>query len=198
MRKLVLIALVVFATALAAAETSPAHNYFTDVVLTDQDGKPVRFYSDVLQGKTVVVESFFATCTGTCPIMNATFARIQAAVGDRLGKDVFLVSITVDAENDTPAKLKEYAGRMKARPGWIFLTGKKENVDQALHKLGLKVESRESHKNLFIVGNEPKGLWKKVFGLSKPDEVVSIVQGVIDDRNDRSAAVPAAGQAASR
>jgi protein SCO1 len=194
-KKLLLIVLVVLATSLTAGESSPAHNYFTDVVLTDQDGKPVRFYSDVLQGKTVVVESFFATCTGTCPIMNATFAKIQAAVGDRLGKDVFLVSITVDSENDTPAKLKEYAGRMKARPGWMFLTGTKENVDQALHKLGLKVESRESHKNLFIVGNEPKGLWKKVFGLSKPDEVVSIVQGVIDD--DRSAAVAAAGPAAS-
>ena len=174
-----LLVILAFATSLAA---SPARNYFTDVVLTDQDGKPVRFYSDVLQGKTVVVESFFTTCTGTCPLMNATFAKIQAAVGDRLGKDVFLVSITVDAENDTPAKLKEYAAHMKARPGWMFLTGKKENVAQALHKLGLAVESRESHKNLFIVGNEPKGLWKKIFGLGKADEIVGIVQGVIDER----------------
>jgi protein SCO1 len=190
MKKLLLI--LVFATSLSA---SPARNYFTDVVLTDQDGKPVRLYSDVLQGKTVVVESFFSTCTGTCPLMNATFAKIQNAVGDRLGKDVFLVSITVDAENDTPAKLKEYAGRMKARPGWMFLTGNKENVKQALHKLGLGVEARENHKNLFIVGNEPKGLWKKVFGLGKPEEIVTIVQDVINDRN---VGVPPAGPAASR
>ncbi|MEA2465608.1 MAG: hypothetical protein QOJ98_3355 [Acidobacteriota bacterium] len=182
MKKLFVLALLAIATSLAATENSPARNYFTDVVLTDQDGKPVRFYSDVLQGKTVVVESFFSSCTGTCPLMNATFAKIQSAVGDRLGKDVFLVSITVDAENDTPAKLKEYAGRMKARPGWMFLTGNKENVDQALHKLGLGVEARENHKNLFIVGNEPKGLWKKVFGLGKPDEIVGLVQGVIQDR----------------
>ena len=182
MKKLFVIALLVVATSLTATETSPAQKYFTDVLLTDQDGKPVRFYSDVLQGKTVVVESFFSSCTGTCPIMNATFAKIQNAVGDRLGKDVFLVSITVDAENDTPAKLKEYAGRMKARPGWMFLTGDKKNVDQALHKLGLGVEARENHKNLFIVGNEPKGLWKKVFGLGKPDEIVGIVQGVIQEQ----------------
>ena len=182
MKKLFVIALLAIATSLGATENSPARNYFTDVVLTDQDGKPVRFYSDVLQGKTVVVESFFSSCTGTCPLMNATFAKIQTAVGDRLGKDVFLVSITVDAENDTPAKLKEYAVRMKARPGWMFLTGNKKNVDQALHKLGLDVEARENHKNLFIVGNEPKGLWKKVFGLGKPDEIVGLVQGVIQDR----------------
>lgn len=174
-----LLAILAFAASLAA---SPAHNYFTDVVLTDHNGRNVRFYSDVLQGKTVVIESFFSTCTGTCPLMNSTFARIQNAVGDRLGKDVFLVSITVDAENDTPARLKEYAAHMKARPGWLFLTGKKENVDQALHKLGLKVKSREEHKNLFIVGNEPKGLWKKVFGLGKADEIVGIVQGVMNER----------------
>lgn len=184
MRKFFAIALVTFAASVAAAESSPARNYFTDVVLTDQHGKPVRFYSDVLQGKSVVIESFFASCTGTCPIMNATFAKIQAAVGDRLGKDVVLVSITVDAENDTPQKLNEYAGRMKARPGWMFLTGSKEDVDRALHKLGLAVETRESHKNLFIVGNEPKGVWKKVFGLGNPEEIVSIVQGVIDDKGD--------------
>jgi protein SCO1/2 len=181
-KKLFLVALLALATSLTATENSPAQNYFTDVVLTDQDGKPVRLYSDVLQGKTIVVESFFTTCAGTCPLMNSTFAKIQDAVGDRLGKDVFLVSITVDAENDTPAKLKEYAAHMKARPGWMFLTGKKENVDQALLKLGLSTESRETHKNLFIVGNEPKGLWKKVFGLGKPEEIVSIVQGVIQDR----------------
>jgi protein SCO1/2 len=174
-----LFVILAFAASLAA---SPAQNYFTDVVLTNQDGKPVRFYSDVLQGKTVVVESFFATCPGTCPLMNATFAKIQNAVGDRLGKDVFLVSITVDAQNDTPAKLKEYARHVKARPGWMFLTGDKANVDKALYKLGLATESRETHKNLFIVGNEPKGLWKKVFGLGKPEEIVSIVQGVVNDR----------------
>ncbi|HEX6083578.1 MAG TPA: SCO family protein [Thermoanaerobaculia bacterium] len=177
MKKLLVI--LAFAMSLGA---SPAHNYFTDVQLTDHNGKSVRFYSDVLQGKTVVIESFFTSCTGTCPLMNSTFAKIQQAVGNRLGKDVFLVSITVDAEHDTPAKLKEYAAHMKARPGWLFLTGRKENVDQALHKLGLKVNSREEHKNLFLVGNEPKGVWKKVLGLGKADEIVGIVKGVMDEK----------------
>lgn len=166
---------------LLAAETSPARKYFSDVELINQDGKTLRFYADVLQGKTVVIESFFSTCSGTCPLMNATFGRIQKALGDRVGKDVVLVSITVDSENDTPAKLKEYAARMGARPGWLFLTGSKTNVEQALGKLGLAVPTREQHKNIFLVGNEPKGLWKKVFGLAKADEIIRIVEGVAND-----------------
>lgn len=183
MRRVVIALLlsVVAVSAARASDTSGARKYFSDVVLLNQDGKPMRFYSDVLQGKTVVVESFFSTCSGTCPLMNATFAKIQKAFGDRVGRDIVLVSITVDSENDTPAKLKEYAARVGARPGWIFLTGSKPNVAAALEKLGLAVPTREQHKNIFLVGNEPQGLWKKVFGLSGAEEIVRIVAGVADD-----------------
>jgi len=161
---------------------SAAHHYFTDVELIDQDGKPRRLYSDLLAGKTVVVDSFFTSCTGSCPAVAATLARIQAALGDRLGRDVVLLSLSVDPQTDTPARLKEYAGRLGARPGWYFLTGSKQNVDLALRKLGQYSERKEDHTNLLIVGNERTGLWKKVFGLAKPEEVLAIVQGVLDDR----------------
>src|SRR5918997_7020658 len=106
-------------------EPTVAAKYFTDVELLDQDGKKVRFYTDVLKGKTVVVNAFFTTCTSVCPPMNRSFEKIQEALGDRLGKDVFLVSLTVDPATDTPARLKEYAAKFHARPGWAFLTGKK-------------------------------------------------------------------------
>ena len=78
----------------------------------------------------------FTTCTGACPVMSGTMAKIQDHLGDRVGKDVRLISISVDPVNDTPAKLKEYAARFHARPGWYFLTGSKENVEAALRKLG--------------------------------------------------------------
>ncbi len=174
-------------TARAAAEPaadSPAHQYFTDVELTDQDGKPRRLYSDLLAGRTVVIDVFFTQCTGSCPVVTATMARLQAELGDRLGKDLYLLSFSVDPQNDTPARLKEYAARFGARPGWLFLTGKKENVDLALHKLGQYVEQRDAHSNILLVGNERTGLWKKVFGLAKPAEIATIVQGVLDDRGD--------------
>ena len=173
------------ATRSASAEQgqeSAAHHYFTDVELIDQDGKPHRLYSDLLAGRTVVIDSFFSSCTGSCPAVAATLARVQAALGDRLGRDVVLLSLSVDPQTDTPARLKEYAARLGARPGWYFLTGSKQNVDLALRKLGQYSERKEDHTNLLIVGNERTGLWKKVFGLAKPEEILAIVQGVLDDR----------------
>src|SRR5918999_5833432 len=104
--------------------SSPAEKYFTDVELINQDGKKVRFYSDVLKGKTVVVNAFFTSCTSVCPPMNRNMEKIQEAFGERVGRDVFLVSITVDPEVDTPPRLKEYAKKFQAGPGWVFLTGK--------------------------------------------------------------------------
>ena len=165
-----------------AAGESPAHHYFTDVELIDQEGKPHRLYSDLLAGKTVVIDAFFSDCTGSCPVVAAALARLQEALGDRLERDLRLLSFSVDPQRDTPARLKEYAARFGARPGWYFLTGKQENVELALQKLGQYVAQRESHSNLLIVGNERTGLWKKVFGLSKPEEILAIVKGVLDDR----------------
>src|SRR6185503_10613230 len=81
-----------------AGGQAPGQNYFTDVELLNQDGKKVRFYSDVLKGKTVVVNAFFTTCTSVCPPMNRNMEKIQEVLGDRIGRDVFLVSMTVDPE----------------------------------------------------------------------------------------------------
>lgn len=163
-------------------EPSAAAKWFTDVELLDQDGRKLRFYSDVLKGKTVVVNAFFTTCTSVCPPMNRNLEKIQEAFGDRIGRDVFLVSISVDPLTDTPARLKEYAAKFHARPGWLFLTGKKENVDWALYKLGQYVEAKDDHKTIIIIGKEPTGLWKKAFGLAKADELVAIVNSVVDDK----------------
>jgi protein SCO1/2 len=161
---------------------SPAAKYFSDVELLDQDGRTLRFYSDVLKGKVVVINTFFTTCKGICPPLNRNFQKIQEALGDRLGKDVTLVSISVDPVTDTPTRLKEYGRLFKAQPGWLFLTGKKENVDWALYKLGQYVEAKDDHTSIVIIGNEPKGLWKKAMGLAAADELIKIVEDVINDR----------------
>ena len=165
-----------------ARTPTQAEKYFSDVELINQDGEKVRFYTDVLKGKTVVVNAFFTTCTSVCPPMNRSFEKIQEAFGDRVGRDVFLVSISVDPVTDTPARLKEYAAKFHARKGWTFLTGKKENVDWALYKLGQYVEDKEGHKTVIIVGNEATGLWKKAFGLAKVEELIKIVESVVNDK----------------
>ena len=179
LRRLVVAALLSWtATLQAEGLTEAGRKYFTDVVLTDQDGKEVRFYSDLLQGKIVIINSFFASCHGSCPVMSAAFRKIQAAVGDRLGRDVHLISITVDPETDTPEQLRRYAKAASAQRGWHFVTGDKANVQQALHKLGLLTGTKETHTAVVLIGNEPKGVWKKAFGLAASDEIVKLVEEV--------------------
>ncbi len=156
----------------AAGPVSPAHKYFSDVELVDQDGRRQRLYSDLLQGKIVVVAAFLTSCTSSCPILAERLAAFQERLGDRLGRDVYLLSFSVDPQTDTPARLKQYAERVGARPGWFFLTGSKTNVDWALYKLGAYTEPAEAHSNLLILGNEPAGEWKKVFGLAPVEDLL--------------------------
>lgn len=164
------------------AAQSPAQTYFTDVVLVNQNGEKMRFYSDLLQGKVVVINSFFATCPGSCLPMERNLEKMQQALGDRLGKDVHIISISVDPIVDTPVNLKEYAKKLHARPGWYFLTGEQQNVDLALKKIGHLVANKQDHLNIFIIGNERTGLWKKAFGLAQSDELVKVVESVLNDK----------------
>jgi protein SCO1/2 len=165
-----------------APEQTAAQKWFSDVGLLNQDGEKLRFYTDVLKGKTVVVNAFFTTCTSVCPPMNRTMEKIQEALGARVGKDVFLVSISVDPTTDTPERLKEYAAKFHAGKGWTFLTGKKENVDWALYKLGQYVEDKNDHKTVIIIGNEATGLWKKVLWSTRAAELVKMVEEVANDK----------------
>ncbi len=187
--KVKLITICFFVSALVATavfaqqpEQSATQKYFTDVALINQDGVQMRLYSDLIKGKMVIINSFFAGDQGSSPVMNANLKAIQDALGDRLGKDVIIFSITVDPVTDTPARLKEYARRFGAKPGWYFLTGDKKNVDLALTKLGQYVEDKQNHMNIIVIGNERTGLWKKAFGLAKSDELMKVVESVINDQ----------------
>lgn len=159
-----------------------AQQYFTDVILVNQNGQKLRLYSDLLKGKVVVIHSFFATCQGSCPVAAATFLKLQQHFGDRLGKELSFLSVSVDPERDTPTALKAYAQRFQVRPGWHLLSGKKENVDWALYKLGQYVEVKESHSNVILIGNMRTGLWKKVMGVASYDVIVQTVESVLADR----------------
>ena len=182
-------AIFVFGSAVAVAQETPesgAKKYFTDVVLVNQNGEKVRFYSDLLQGKVVIINSFFATCAGSCLPLTRNLEKLQQALGARMGKEVHILSISVDPEVDTPNSLKAYAKKLNAGPGWHFLTGDKESVDFALKKVGHFVDSKESHLNIFIIGNERTGLWKKAFGLAKSDELMKVVESVLNDQTPPS------------
>jgi len=163
-------------------DDSAAQRYFTDTVLTNQNGENVRFYSDLLKNRIVVINTFFTECVSVCPLLNRNMQAIQDWLGDRLNRDVLLLSISVDPATDTPPRIKEYAQRFHAKPGWVFLTGKKENVDLVLQKLGQRVEARDDHSTIFIIGNDRTHLWKKAMGAAKSDQLIPIVESVINDK----------------
>jgi protein SCO1 len=172
--------------AAAQEPESAAKHYFTDVVLVNQNGEKMRFYSDLLQGKVVIINSFFATCTGSCLPLNRNLEKLQAGLGARMEKDVHIISISVDPAVDTPEQLKAYAKKLNAGPGWYFLTGDKETVDFVLKKIGHYVDNKQAHLDQFIIGNERTGLWKKAFGLAKGDELMKVVESVLNDQLPKS------------
>ncbi|HEX5965220.1 MAG TPA: SCO family protein [Pyrinomonadaceae bacterium] len=178
------LALTIASATLQAQEPdqSAAQKYFSDVQLVNQDGEKMRLYSDLLHGKTVIINTFFATCQGSCLPLMRNMQKVQEALAERLGKDAYIISISVDHAVDTPTALKAYAKKLQAKPGWYFLTGDKASVEFALKKLGQFVEAKESHLNIFIIGNERTGLWKKAFGLAKSDHIVKVVDSVINDQ----------------
>jgi protein SCO1/2 len=161
--------------------SSAAQNYFTDVILVDQHGNKLRFYSDLIKGNVVVINSFFTSCRSSCPVMAATLARIQEWLGDRMGKQVRFISLTLDPEVDTPERLRAFAGHLKAGPGWEFVTGSRENLEFALRKLGQYAEPSGDHSNVFIIGNERTGLWKKALGIAPAEQIIPIVDSVLND-----------------
>jgi cytochrome oxidase Cu insertion factor (SCO1/SenC/PrrC family) len=166
----------------AKAPSEAAASYFTNTVLMTQENNPVRFFADLLKGKTVVINFMFTTCTGACPAMTGNLIKVQEYLGERVGRDINMISISVDPAIDTPAALKAYATKFKAKPGWFFLTGEKANVDLILRKLGGYVEDKNTHLNLLYIGNVDKGEWVKAFAMSRPSELANTILKVADSK----------------
>jgi protein SCO1 len=159
----------------AGAAADPWGPKFPNVPLTTQDGKTVRFYDDLLKGKKVVINVIFTVCTDVCPLETANLVQLTKLLGDRVGRDVFFYSISIDPLRDTPPVLKAYAEKFGAGgPGWLFLTGKPEDIKAITKKLALirdrdNPTSRESHHAPYLVlGIESSGLWTRKHATTNP------------------------------
>jgi protein SCO1/2 len=159
--------------------------YFPNVVLRTQDDKPVRFYDDLVKDKAVTINFFFARCEEICPLVTANLAKVQRLLGDRVGRDLFMNSISLKPEEDTPARLKAYAEMHGARPGWTFLTGAKDDVELLRRSLGFTNPSAKVDKDLnqhignVRYGNEPLMLWAACPGQARAEWIVESVSWVI-------------------
>jgi protein SCO1/2 len=166
-------AMLSFGTVRAAADDSRrGADYFSNVTLTTQDGVEVRFYDDLLKEKIVAINLIYTTCKYACPLETARMAQVQKLLGDRMGRDVFFYSITIDPEHDTPAVLKDYAEKFHAGPGWLFLTGKQADIEAISKKLGLYTApdpaNPDGHMPFLLVGNEETGQWMRNSAVDNP------------------------------
>lgn len=169
-----------------AAMGSSRKMIIPDIEVLDHDGNRIRFYSDLIKDKTIAINFIFTNCTTICPPLAATFARVQKQLGERVGKDVHLISISVDPVTDTPERLKAWGAKFKRGPGWTFVTGDKEEMDKLLNALGASVSRREDHTPSVIIGNDLKGVWTRTYGLANPTQIVSLILNVLEGKTDES------------
>jgi protein SCO1/2 len=179
--------------AAASGATNSSHwgaDYFPNVPLVTQDGKTVRFYDDLLKGKNVAIYLMYTTCKFSCPLETARLAQAQHLLGDRVGKDIFFYSISIDPKHDTPAVLKAYSEQYHAGPGWLFLTGKQADIDLITRKLGLYSEpdpaNTDGHTPVLMVGNVSGGQWMKNSALDNPRFLAVMISQMLDSWQLRS------------
>lgn len=148
----------------AETETSPDERnrrFLTDLKVITHEGEELRFYSDILKDKLVVISFFYTHCPTAQPPL-VTFFRLQKKLGERLGRDTILLSISVDPENDTPEVIKEYSRKFNPQKGWLFLTGEEKNMDVINRRLGNTLRLPEGHLRQFLLGNLKTGHWMKL------------------------------------
>jgi protein SCO1/2 len=158
--------------------------YFPDLVLTTHEGKKVRLYDDLIKDKIVIINFMYAKCEGVCPPVTSNLVKVQNLLGDRLGKDIFIISFTLKPEQDTAAVLKRYAEAYKVKKGWTFVTGNPEDMETIRRKLGFtdpdpeRDRDKSNHIGNISYGNEPLQRWGGAPGTSKPDWIVKMVSWV--------------------
>lgn len=161
-----------------AVAPSTAKVALSEAPLLDQGGKRVRLAQDVIGERIAVVNFIYTSCTTVCPVSSATFQQLQQRLGASLGKEVVLVSITVDPLRDTPQRLREYGARYRAAEGWTWLTGAKPDVDGALKGFGAYTPNFEDHPATVLVGDARAGKWTRFFGFPSVDDLVARIEAM--------------------
>lgn len=151
-----------------------------DTPLLDQNARSVKLYEDLIRGKVVAMNFIFTTCTTICPPMGANFGRLQAELGDRLGEEVELISVSIDPVTDTPRRLKAWSSKFAAGDGWTLLTGEKSSVDRLLRELEVLTPDQKDHAPLILLGNDRTGTWRRVYGLTPPAKLARMIEDLME------------------
>ena len=155
--------------------------YFPNVELTTHEGKKVRFYDDLIKDKIVIINFMYAECKGICPGITANLLKVQKLLGNRIGRDIFMYSITLKPEEDSPQDLRHYVQMHRVKPGWLFLTGKPDEIDALRRKLGFsntnpKLDNdKTNHIGMIRYGNEPRQWWAMCPGQAHAEWIVESI-----------------------
>ena len=147
----------------------------SETPLLDQHGRTLKFKSEALGERIAVIGFVYTTCTTVCPVVSAVMAQVQDKLGARLGRDVALVTVTVDPVRDTPARMKEYGAKLGSGAGWTWLTGPKPQVDEVLKVFGAYTPNFTEHPALVLVGDAKSGKWLRFYGFPTPEQLMAAV-----------------------
>ena len=166
---------------LSAATTGDAQmrrgpEFFPNLPVVNQNGETLKFYDDLIKDKIVIVMFIYTSCTDICPLTTARMTLIEDKLGPAIGRDIFIVSMTVDPEVDTPEKLKAYSKSFATGPGWTFVTGKPEDIRAINYRLGERSKILSDHRNEIVLGNDVTGEWQRDNVMGDLDRVVTTIR----------------------
>src|SRR5262245_39794892 len=181
MRLAVLSVVVLAAVAAAAVPAQAARwgkDYVPNVPVVTQDGKTLNFYDDLIKDKIVVLSFIYTSCKDICPLATARLGEAQERLGDRVGRDIFFYSISIEPERDTPERLKQYADAFHAGSGWLFLTGLPEDIKTIRYKFGDRRPELVDHRNDVVLGNGRTGEWQRENALGDLEHFVGAIKAM--------------------
>lgn len=162
---------------------------FPNILLQTQGGKSVRFYDDLVKDKAVLVNFIYTSCQQSCSPTTANLARVHKLLGDRVGHDLFLLSISLDPVVDRPKILKEYAARFGQFNGWYFLTGTESEIEQLRRAMGLydldpdRDADKTQHAGIVIAGNDKTNRWVSLPALMDHRQIAQTVLRIARNRS---------------
>jgi len=174
-----------------ARTSGPTKISIPDATVLDQNGRKLRFYTDLVKGKTVAINFIFTTCTTICPPMTANFAKVQKTMMAHGQKEFYLISVSVDPENDTPAKLKAYAEMFHARPGWTFVTRTRAELQLIWQAFSVySGGAKQDHAPTVVIGNDDRNSWTYASGLASATKLVTVIESIQQNQNTEKAPAP--------
>jgi protein SCO1/2 len=160
--------------------------YFPNVLMHTHEGEQVRFYDDLLKGKSVIINMMYTQCEdGSCPLITSNLVSLQRLLGDRVGQDIYMYSISLKPQEDTPRMLLEYAIRQRVGPGWLFLTGDTRDVELLRRRLGftnpdpVRDADVRQHTAAVRFGNERLERWCMAPGGTNPRYLQTLVESAV-------------------